>query len=79
MVWFPHLCTIRSDNPSIFLRGRIDGDDTMGAVAKRHRLREGIAKKMECIAQFHLDPVLFGCHSRFFFIIHVRILLECVC
>ena len=64
------LRAIRSDDPSIFLRGRIDGDDAMGPVAKRHRFREGIAEKMECLAQFRLDPVLFGCRSRFFFCVY---------
>ena len=39
------LCTIRSDDPSVLFRGRIDGDDTVGTVAERHRFREGIAKK----------------------------------
>ena len=69
---------IRSDDSSVLFRGRIDGDDAMGTVTKRHRFREGISNKMECLAQFLLNLVLCGCRNRFFFVIHVRVLLVVV-
>ena len=49
------LCAIRSDRSSELLRGRIDRDHAMGTVAKCHRFGKGIAKKMECLAQLHLN------------------------